>query len=191
MIRRIALLGAAVALTLGAPATAQAAVLNLVDDRGDVYKAVGDARPEHAVGERRTDIVRTHIRHTARAFVVRTKLVDLRRERGDGEGLVMRMRTNDGLYRVVGVVASRSIGWRGFFDMTRRDGTSVECAASHEFNYERDYISVRIPSSCLSDPRWVQSTVVSFLEQGRTSLSDTPHNNTARFNVWTPRVRRG
>lgn len=176
-------------LIVGTPLAAQAATLNLVDARGDVHRMTDDGGFERAVGERRADILRTRITHTDRAVLVRTKLRQLRRERNIV--MAMRMRTNDGTYREVALEASRRIGWRGQVSMNRRRGATVECATSHQINYATDVLAVRIPRSCLNDPRWVQATLVSFLFGGRQFLGDNPHNERMRLNVWTARIRRG
>jgi hypothetical protein len=67
----------------------------------------------------------------------------------------------------------------------------VECRTSHAINYATDVMAVRIPSSCLNNPRWVQATLVSLFIGGRQFLADNPHNNRMRINVWTERIRRG
>jgi hypothetical protein len=191
MLRRLVVpILAAVTLTLGAPLSAQAATLNLVDARGDVHRMTDDGGFERAVGERRADILRTRITHTDRTLVVRTKLRDLRRE-GNSIGMAMRMRTNDGTYREVALEAGRRIGWRGQVSMNTRRGATVDCAASHQINYATDTLAVRIPRSCLNDPRWVQATLVSVFYGGRHLLADNPHNERMRLNVWTSRIRRG
>jgi hypothetical protein len=178
------------AITFGAPMTAQAATLNLVDERGDVHRLGSDGSLVLAEGERRADILRTRILHTDRALVVRTTLLRLRRE-GSSIGMSMRMRTNDGTYREVQLVAGRGIGWRGNVVMNNRRGASVECRTSPKINYATDVMAVRIPRSCLNNPRWAQMTLVSVFFGSRRTLADNPHNDRMRVNVWTSRIRRG
>ena len=183
---------AASALTLGAPLTAHAATLNLDDARGDVHRLVDGPTGEEferAVGERRADILRTTIRHTRGALVVRTKLLELRRE--GNIAMAMRLRTNDGTYREGGVQASRRIGWRGQSSLMGRRARAVECATEHNLDYAKDVITLRIPRSCMSDPRWVQATVVSLSFSRRQFLVDNPHNERVGFRVWSSRIRRG
>jgi hypothetical protein len=181
---------AAVTLSLVAPMTAQADTLNLADERGDVHTFAEDGTFVVVEGERRADILRTHLEHTDRAFVVRTKLLRLRRE-GRDLAMAMRMRTNDGTYRELQLEAGRRLGWRGQVSMQRRRGTAVECRTTHSINYVADVMAVRIPRSCLSNPRWIQMTTVSIFVGGRRFLVDNPHNHRMRINVWTPRIRRG
>ena len=178
----------ALAPILVAPMTAQAATLKLVDERGDVHRETGDGFTL-AVGERRADILSTRIQHTDRALVVRTKLLRLRRE-GAELGMAMRIRTNDGTYREVQLQASRRLGWGGQVSMNSRR-KAVACSTTHNINYATDAMAVRIPRSCLNNPRWVQVTLVSLLRGGRQFLLDNPHNNRMRINVWTTRIRRG
>ncbi len=179
---------AAMTLTLVAPMTAQAATLKLVDERGDVHRDTGGGFTL-VEGERRADILHTRIQHTDRALVVRTKLLRLLRE-GAGLGMAMRIRTNDGTYREVQLQASRRVGWRGQVSMNGRR-TAVDCRTAHNINYAADVMAVRIPRSCVNNPRWVQVTLVSLFEGGRQFLVDNPHNNRMRINVWTARIRRG
>jgi hypothetical protein len=179
----------ATTLILGAPLTAQAASLNLVDERGDVHRAT-DNGFVLAPGERRADILNTRIQHTDRALMIRTKLLDLRRE-GSQLAMAMRVRTNSGAYREVQLVAGRRAGWGGEASMNTRRGGVVECRIAHRINYATDVMAMRIPSSCLDNPRWVQMTLFSVFVGGRQFLADNPHNNTMRINGWTARIRRG
>lgn len=183
---------ALLALTLGVPVAAQGAVLNIVDERGDVRRMSADGSQfVLAEGERRADILSTRILHTDRALLVRTRLDRLARE-GREIGMAMRLRTNDGTGRFVQLFASRRIGWSGETAISNRRGAAVQCRTSHTVDYANDVMTVRIPRSCLGNPRWVQATVVSVFFGGRTFLADNPHNTTMRIRgVWTDRIRRG
>lgn len=182
---------AAVAIIFGASVSAQAAVVDIIDARGDVHRL--DVDGDQFVlteGEQRADILRTRIQHAGRALVVSTKLARLARE-GREVGMTMRVRTNEGIYRVVDLTASRRIGWGGRAMMASRRAM-VECRVGHNINYATDAMKVRIPRSCLGNPRWVQATLVTVFFGGRKLLADNPHNNTMRINrVWTERIRRG
>ena len=182
---------AAVTLTLALPLTAQAATVDIVDARGDVHRMNQNEEMVLAEGERRADILRTRIQHTDRALVVRTRLLRLVRE-GRQLVMAMRVRTNDGTYRELQVMAGRRIGWRGQASISTRRGAPVECRLSHRIDYTADVLAVRVPSACLSSPRWVQMTLVSVFVGGRQFLADNPHNASMRINrVWTGRIRRG
>lgn len=185
--RRLVPLVAVTVLALGMPAAAQAATLNLVDERGDVHRINADDTVQAVPREARADILRTTIQHTDRALIVSTKLRQLPHEAA--VGMLMRVRTNDGTYREFSLEANRRIGWRGQTIMTRRDGVAAQCATSHRMNYTSDVMTLRIPRSCLNDPRWIQTSVMSVFA-GRQLLVDNPH--TQRPNVpWSPRIRRG
>lgn len=182
---------ALLALTLGVPVAAQGAVVNIVDEQGDVQRMSADGHFVLAEGERRADILSTRIMHTDHALVVRTELDRLARE-GREIGMAMRIRTNDGTARIVQVFASRRIGWGGETAISNRRGALVQCRTSHSIDYANDVMTVRIPRSCLGNPRWVQATLVSVFFGGRTFLADNPHNTTMRIRgVWTDRIRRG
>lgn len=103
----------------------------------------------------------------------------------------MRMRTNDGTYRLLSLDASRRGGWSGQTTLMARDGQSVDCQTEHHIDYAADVITVQIPASCLNAPRWIQATVVSYFSGRRNLLVDNPHNNKGRANVWSTRIRRG
>ena len=178
-------------LTIGVPVAAQGAVLDIVDARGDVWREAADGSLVKAEGEQRADILRTRIQHTDRALVVRTKLGRLARE-GRQVGMAMRIRTNDGTVRFVQLEAGRRIGWRGLTTLTTRRGAALQCRTSHTIDYGNDVMAVRIPRSCLGNPRWVQATLVTVFFGGRTFLADNPHSSTMRLKgVWTSRIRRG
>jgi hypothetical protein len=178
-------------LSIGVPVAAQGAVLDIVDERGDVQRMSSDGTFVAAEGEQRADILRTRINHADHALVVRTKLARLARE-GREVGMRMRIRTNDGTYRLVGIGASRRIGWGGRAFMANRHGADVQCRMGHHIDYATDVMKMRIPSSCLGNPRWVQATLLTVFFGGRTLLADNPHNNTMKFKgVWTERIRRG
>ena len=191
MLRKLVVLTVASAcLVVGAPLTAQAATLNLVDARGDVYRQT-DAGYRAAPAQRRIDITRTRIRHTNRALVVRTSLVELRRE-GRVVGMAMRMRTSKGLYREMSLDAGPAVGsWRGQVTLTRRNGSVAPCRTAHRVDYAANRMVVRIPRACLGNPRGIQTTVVSLFLGGGRFLIDNPHNDKARINVWTRYIRRG
>jgi len=178
-------------LTIGVPVAAQGAVIDIVDARGDVRRMDADGTLVKADGEQRADILRTRINHTDRAVVVRTKLARLARE-GRQIGMAMRIRTNDGTGRFVQLAAGRRIGWSGESVVTNRRGAAVQCRTTHTVDYANDVMAVRIPSSCLGNPRWVQATLVTVFFGGRTFLADNPHNTTMRIKgVWTRRLGRG
>jgi hypothetical protein len=191
MLRRLVVLTvASTCLAVGVPLTAHAATLNLVDARGDVYRET-NAGYRPAPAQRRIDITRTRIRHTDRALVVRTSVLELRRE-GRAVGMAMRMRTSKGLYREMDLTAGPIAGsWRGQVTLTRRNGSVAPCRTAHRVDYAADRMVVRIPRSCLGNPRGVQATVVSVFLGGGRFFIDNPHNDKARINVWTRYIRRG
>lgn len=191
MIRRLlAPLLAALLLALVAPVAAHAAVLELTDARGDVHRMDDQGEFVLAEGEARGDVLRARVNHASRALVVRIDLARLRRE-GRGLGVAMRIRTNESVYRVVGIEASRRIGWGGRLTLTDRRHDAVRCNTRHEIDYAADVISFRVPRSCLSKPRWVQATLFNYAFVDQNFLLDNPHNDEARVGVWTSRIRRG
>jgi hypothetical protein len=71
----------------------------------------------------------------------------------------------------------------------------VDCTAAHRINYTTNVIRLRVPRSCLNDPRWVQANVISLGEFGRPEAQaraffDNAHGPSRRLNDWSRRLHR-
>lgn len=197
MVRRLfVLVVVSLVAVLGAPLTAQAETVRIRDARGDMFR---DDTPRRNDGyraaprQRRSDIRNVSFRHTGRRLVVRAKLAELQRT-GDGSALSMRLRTNERRWRGVHLAVGRAEAgrWRGSVLMFRRNGTRVDCATAHDVDYDRNVMVVRIPRACLSDPRWVQGTVISmYVDRGASVYYDNALHDRRNFGSWSERVRRG
>jgi hypothetical protein len=197
MFRRLAVIVAcALALTLALPLSADAASRTYRDGTGDVWAMdpSGDGRHNRARERRHGDIVRTTFRHRQRQVVIRTRFADLGR-RGGRYGVVVRLRTDEHLARWVRLSAGPGENtWRGRTQSYQRDNvTPVDCATTHRVDYTDDTVVVRVPRSCLGQPRWVQGTqgVVTF--SGGRVFTDNPVDDgpTAHLRGYSPRIRRG
>ncbi len=135
MLRRLLGLGVLCLLVLVGSTTTvvQAAVVHghtIIDPRGDVSKSGGPNSPDRiAPRQAHGDIVRTTFRHSENAVWMRMRFRELART-GDSLVAMVRLRTNDGAYREVSVVAlsprmQGQIGWRGAIDVERRDSSPV------------------------------------------------------------------
>ncbi|HEX2176750.1 MAG TPA: hypothetical protein VHG70_12655 [Nocardioidaceae bacterium] len=186
-------------LPVTAPVLAHAEPLNdvkIIDARGDMWRLQNEARPLAAPKQRRGDIRRTTIRHRQRAITVRTKFVELLRK-PQFHAKVVVLRTNAGLLREVNVVAGRFMGrsfYRGIVEVSRRNGRPVDCAVRHRINYATNVTAIRVPRSCLGNPRWAQAKVLSVGVYGARrspgEFVDTAHGPHHRLNDWSPRLRR-
>lgn len=168
----------------------------MVDPRGDVRKVVdGTGSPVAAPHQSHGDIRRTAFRHTDHALWLRMRLTDLNRT-GDLFNTYVRLRTNTGLYRGVSVMAGsrRFFGeerWAGGTLMERLDGRPVNsCTMDHEIDYTNNVLALRIPRTCLGQPRWIRANArfTSFRYRGTspTSFIDFAGDSPT---TWTRRLR--
>jgi hypothetical protein len=199
MLARLAGVAAcAVALTLTSSAVAQAATTTLVDPRGDVW-----AQDTPSIGQntkapdrRQGDIVRTDLQHNRSQVVIRTRFAELDRVGHDFVSVAW-LRTNTGRVRVALLHASPRPGtnrWRGTLTLRdRADTRSFKCATSHHIDYTANVAVMRIPRSCLGDPRTVQGAFASGTAGGGTFFVDNPSNQgpSARRPPYTAPVRVG
>jgi hypothetical protein len=113
--------------------------------------------PAPAPNQHRNDIRRTKIRHGLYAITIRAKFVELSRK-PEFYILAVGLRTSAGVRRDLDIFVDGS-DWQGSADLRRPNGSLVKCAASHRINYTREVIRLRVPRSCLKDPRWVQTNL--------------------------------
>jgi hypothetical protein len=136
------------------------------------------------------DVTRLTVAHRARKVSVRLRLRDLTRT-GQMEGVVIYLRTNEHVRREVDVVAGPG-GWRGQanFSSPRR---SLRCKGlAHHLDYDQNVVTVTVPRSCLSRPRWVQAGVGAVKLTDSTAYVDDAQSQTVgNYPVWSPRIRRG
>ena len=153
--RTVSTLAVAAGLALGTAGTAAAAELTVNDARGDVqaFDMTTD-EPSAAPAVKNGDITRTVFRHNDRRISVRGKFADLARK-GDMNGFVVRIVTNEGVRRDVTVFAAPNM-WGGQATMARPSGQEVTCDVDHKIAYDTNVLTVSFPRSCVSDPRWVR-----------------------------------
>ena len=185
---------AALAAVLVPVGAASAESLTVNDQVGDTWldDYSGDVETYTPSGSwTNDDLVRTVVRHGDRRVVVKAKYADLKRS-ADPLILVVRLRTNESLKRDVAVETVSSP--RGSVMFAKHSGADVKCTGlTHDVDYDADRVTVSVPRSCLSNPRWVQATV------GAVAMTDEYHvhvdngHNTGHHepNTWTARIRRG
>jgi hypothetical protein len=188
MLRRLATAAAcALALILACPALAQADTRGFLDRRGDVWRMSNEAGKHTRVPDRRQgDIRRTFFTHTDNQFIIRSKFAQLNRT-GNLILLEARLKTNTGVVRRVVLTASPRQGtnqWRGITEVTRRNGiTKVDCETRHRINYTRNVAIVRVPRTCLDNPRSVRATQGVATFQGAAVFTDNPKNGRATVHL--------
>ncbi|MGZ4437721.1 MAG: hypothetical protein ACXVWU_00195 [Nocardioides sp.] len=189
---------AALVVTVTAGA-ASAASLTVKDPTGDTWQdtTTGSGDSYKAAGSHaNTDLVRTVVRHTTTRLVVRATYADLTKS-GPRLLFFFRLRTNEGLRRDSGVDTVGSLS--GTQHLTKPNGSSnLPCKGlSHTVDYSLNQVTVSIPRSCLSNPRWVQVVIgamtlsgdpsVVYLDNGQNTTSNDPTNPA----LWTKRVYKG
>ena len=151
LIRSITVLALAMAALLVAlPVAAHARYLVHEDAREDVVEIVADLpAPDQANG----DIASIRFRHTETRVQVRVRFADLQRAWiQETEVLLM---TNEGVKRRV-AVAFGSGSWAGTARLYARTGVQLRCAIYRTVDYSENVLTIGLPRTCLSRPRWVQ-----------------------------------
>ena len=196
MLRRLAILSAcAIVLALFSPSAAHAESRTLVDGRGDVWAMDSPALGQNTqVPQRRqNDILRTVFAHHDRSVIVRTKFAELDRV-GQMWLMAIKLRTNTGQVRRIALWAGPdqfTHRWRG--SLIRANGAPMTCA-SHRIDYVANVVQVRIPRSCLGDPRWVQASMAAgTVAPDGVFFADNPVNEgpSVRIPSLTTRIFRG
>jgi hypothetical protein len=174
MIRRIAsILACALALTLLASATAQAATRSFRDGRGDVW-TMGQ-NPNTRVPDRdQGDITRVTLQHRQHRIIIRTRFVELDRE-GQGINIYTRLRTNTGKVRHVYLTAGPQ-RWAGRTIIEGPHNKAVECTIAHHIDYATNTAVERIPRTCIDNPRTVRAKFGVATAQAGQGFADNPIN---------------
>lgn len=194
------LLGSLVALLLaGTAAPALAGEVTVRDQTGDVSQGRVDMDGGYVYQSniREGDFISTTFRHGPRAVVVTSRFRDLSRV-GDVHLYFLRLQTGRKLYREVTVQAG-SGAWRGVHVVTNRRGDRVRCAATHSIDYDRNVVTVRVPRSCLGDPRVVRGTAAGAWtkpdpqdpSQPDYVQIDNPHDTDTDADTWTRWIQHG
>lgn len=196
MLHRIAstAAGCALAFSVAGATTAQAASHTFVDGPGDLWR-IGISSATRAPDRSQGDILRTVFAHRQHQVVIRHRFAQLSRE-GRAILIFAQMRTNTGLVRGVSLFAGprrANNRWRGEATLERRGGANVACAVTHDINYATNIAVVRVPRTCLDNPRTIQARMVVSTIAGRRSFTDNPtnHGPTRNLPPYTAKLRRG
>ena len=151
MLTVLALSGALVA-----PTAVQAREKAHLDQVGDVTDVMGDT-PTDPEG----DIGRTRYRHTKTRVQVRVRFRALSLESYHESSV--RVVTNEGLHRLIVVSMSAGAGALRTARISRvRDGKAVHCSIYTSIDDLNDVIIIAFPRSCISRPRWVRISHITY-----------------------------
>ena len=138
----------------------------LRDGPGDVWKF--DLKTEEAVRLEsfpRADVTRAVVAHRPAALIVRMRFVDLRRVGVQLYWVDIRTRFN----YFQAIVSSKPGNRRGKRSFEGDDGSKSCEGFTRKIDYIDDLVTMRIPRTCLVNPRWVRVGVynqLSFNESG-------------------------
>jgi hypothetical protein len=205
LIRPVLAATAAAAMVVVPVTAAQAQTWRHADATGDVQSmpvasdaTTGTVEP----GVTDPDIRTVRVSHAPRKVTMRVQFVDLAAAKDVGYFFVFQLRTNERLHRQVELDAGPGM-WRGqvSFSSPRRE---LRCKGlARSVDYIQNVVTVTVPRSCLSNPRWVQAgsgaakiTGLNLNDPGSIGTatayvddagSDKLGNNLA----WSPRIRKG
>jgi hypothetical protein len=192
---RAALVAAATVVLL--PVAASAASLSIDDATGDTFLAKYDESTDTSTYEPsgsqvNVDLDEVVVRHTARKVTATARYADLKRN--DKQFMyLLRLRTDEGLKRDVTVDTLFS-GWNGAVDLTKPNGDPVKCRGLDlAIDYAADTLTVKVPRSCLSNPRYVEAFTVAagFSEAGDQYIDHGHMSGMKEKVVWSDRIRKG
>lgn len=212
MLIRSALAATAAAALVLVPVTAASAqTWQHVDAVHDVASVTIDASttdlpdPVPTPTQADPDIKRVKVHYGAHKVTVRTHFRDLTRSQDAMSDYSFLLRTNEHKVRGIDLAAGAGM-WKGQASMYSLHG-DVHCKGlRHHISYRLHDVVVRVPRSCLSDPRWVQVAGVSVKatitdpagdtdgsQATLTMLFDDALSPEADLNAvnWSPRIHRG
>lgn len=156
----LALLPLSALVGLGTTVPAQAQTRTTHDARHDVVSGSDAAAAPTTLqpGRAEGDVVSLRVHHGPRAVRVRLRYAQLTRDPRASVVHVMAFRTSDGLRAGLDLlVDGGGHTWQGerLWSVEGRD--RARCARLRSrINYRTDTVSVVVPRSCLSNPRWVR-----------------------------------
>ena len=195
--RTISTATATIGLLLASIGAASAETLHVEDASGDVVRLADDSGGAEALpGRVDGDITRTRLWHAHKVGVV-VHFADLKRV-GDQRMDLLEIATNEGLHRHV-IVSAESKRWAGTASLFKPNEDQVTCGGlTHKIDYKANTVTIRVPRSCLSSPRWVKmgfgSSVITEADNGSVSatvddaLRHDPYSTDDSDPVMSPRI---
>lgn len=148
----VAVLAAGLALTSTAAGAATRYDTDRTDDVSVIQPSADTAVP--APGQVNGDVLRSRMWHSSTRVGVKVVFKDLART-GFLRGDFLRLVTNEGVKRDVSVLAGPG-SWAGQAELDRPNGDRVRCSVAHHTDYAANVVTISVPRSCLSNPRWVR-----------------------------------
>lgn len=195
LVRLAGVIACALALTSVGATTAHAASRTFIDGPGDVWAVGGpqtNAPPSQVPAREQGDILRTTVTHAQQQLVIRTRFAELNRE-GQHIIFVMKLRTNTGEVRKLFVIAGRHNHWRVRTRWETPGGRIIGCATSQRIDYATNVAVLRVPRTCLSNPRTVQVAYVVATGSVRNGFGDNALAHHPRLSLipFTAPIRHG
>jgi len=156
-VRAAAVATAAAGLLLAPVGAANAKTLRHQDARAEVTRITYDDTSDSAAPAPHKfdgDITSARFAHYSGVSAV-IHFKELKRV-GDERSAYLKITTNEGLHRDV-FLSARSGHWAGTTEMDKPNGDRVKCKGmTHKIDYKTNIMTIRVPRSCLSNPRWVK-----------------------------------
>ncbi|KQZ70078.1 hypothetical protein ASD66_10390 [Nocardioides sp. Root151] len=195
-------LATTVCLTASTAAAAHAEKVVHRDARGDVirqdYSFETETETETPVPTvKSSDITSTVVDHRRDNVFVTVRHAELDSHLDLLHGYLFSLVTNERLGRTVVLHVSPSTSRQGEVKLVTQAGRRVTCIGLRgRIDYRANTVRIRVPRSCLSNPRWVRAGIYTFhtgRDWSRAFVDDANLNGRIRNAgpVHGPRVRRG
>lgn len=179
-------------------AAAGAASLTVADATGDTWTTDYSnmtATDVSAGSQVNVDLTKTVIRYANGTVTVTASYVDLTKSTNRFM-FGVRLRTNEGLKRVANVETVTHQTWSGAHHIGTTNGDELHCRGlAHDIDYQANTVTLVVPASCLSKPRWVQAAVGTdgfAVDVQQPFMShDNGLNDSWKHGGWTSRIRKG
>lgn len=185
---RSAVVLAATAAAVLVPATAQAKTYTSTDAANDVVVVTmpgGTTAP--AADRTEGDIVGSQVRHKARAVVLTMHFQELTA----GQTALHWYGIKTGKMTRIVLMQSDAAHPGGQARLFKPNGKTVRCHIGHAVDYTANTATVKVPRSCLGEPKWVKVAMqeASSLADNQAYVDDS-HSTGGFLPVYGPRVRR-
>jgi hypothetical protein len=203
LIRPVLAATAAAAMVVVPVTAAQAQTWRHADATGDVQSvgASSDANPTPAPDAVDPDVSKIRVTHGPRKVTMRVQFVDLAAGKQVSYMFMFQLRTDERLHRDVVLDAGPGM-WRGQASFSSPH-SDLRCKGlGHNIDYVQNVVTVTVPRSCLSRPRWVQAGAgaAKFTGLGTTTqdmstvmlyADDAGSDKIGNHLAWSPRIRKG
>lgn len=200
MVRRIASSVVLLLAILLASSTtsAQAQRVTIDDDKGDVWSFAGTPGDYNHEGSiKNADLDQTLVRHGDRDVVVQAHYVELKKKVATAMDFWFYVRTDQRETFEVRVQMWGRDGWSRVYMVDAWTWEEIECDdLRRRVRFGADTVRVRVPRSCIGDPRWIKvqsKAEASYDDYGYMDTAGVsgPKNRYASRKPWTRRLVAG